>query len=204
MKNIIQSSVVRVLSLLLLISPACVIAQGRGPVHFTGVFNDYSPTSATVKGSPWEMHGQWSMDVGEWGNADFIADMTMSGYGTSAGLPDATQGGVNPHTHHLRLSSPRIIWDTIGCPTVSPATTTGFQIKGTVDLVTGNGSNAPFEPTPPVSTLQVCVTGGSEVPYSNVSLVFGGPATTHFGTQAIHGVIRNVIYDPIGNREGRR
>jgi hypothetical protein len=47
---------------------------------------------------------------------------------------------------------------------------------------------------PPSSTLQVCVTGGDEVPYSvtnsNITLVFGGPAATHFGPQAIHGVVR--------------
>jgi hypothetical protein len=204
MKNRILTLAVPVLSLFLLVSSTYGIAQRHEPVHFSGVFNDYSPTNASVKGSPWEMHGQWSMDIGEGGTANFLADMTMSGYGTSAGLPDATQGGVNPHTHHLKLSVTGITWDMIGCPTVSPATTTGFQIKGTVNLVTGNGSNALFEPIPPVSTLQVCVTGGSEVPFSNVSLVFGGPATTHFGTQAIHGVVRNVTYDSIGNRGGHR
>jgi hypothetical protein len=205
MKNKNPTSAVRVLSLFLLVSSTCAFAQRRDPVRFTGVFNDYSPTSATVKGSPWEMHGQWSMDVGERGTADFVADMTMSGYGTTgAGLPDATQGGANPHTHHIVLSNMRITWDMVGCPTYSPATLAGFQIKGTVNIVTGNGSNATFEPTPPQSVLQVCVTGGSEVPYSNVSLVFTGPATMHFGTQAIHGVVRNVTYEPIPIQEGRR
>jgi hypothetical protein len=81
-----------------------------------------------------------------------------------------------------------------GCPTFSPVTLQGFQINGTVSLLTGNGSNAPFETDPPSSTLQVCVTGGDEVPYSvhysNITLVFGGPATTHFGPQAIHGAVR--------------
>jgi hypothetical protein len=74
-----------------------------------------------------------------------------------------------------------------------PATTTGFQLNGTVSLLTGNGSIAPFETDPPSSTLQVCVTGGNEVQYSlqnsNITLVFGGPATTHFGPQALHGVV---------------
>jgi hypothetical protein len=189
------TSVKSALSLLLLLSAASAIAQKHGPVHFTGVFNDYSPTNPSVKGSPWEMHGQWSLDVEEGGTADFLADMTMSGYGTSAGLPDATQGGVNPHTHHIRLSNKPVTWNMTGCPTVSPATKDGFQVNGTVSLVTGNGSNAPFEPAPPTSTLQVCVTGGIEVPYSNVSFVFTGPATTHFGSQPIHGVVRKVSID---------
>jgi hypothetical protein len=191
MKNKTLTSAVRVVSLLLLVS-AGAVSEERRPVHFSGLINDYSPSSMTVKGSPWEMHGQWSMDLnGERGTADFLADMTMSGYGTTAeGAVDATQGGQTPHTHHIRLTNVSITWDMIGCPTVSPATTTGFQVNGTVSLVTGNGSNAPFEPTPPTSTLQVCVTGGNEVTRSNVSMVFGGPAATHFGPQAIHGVVR--------------
>jgi len=41
-----------------------------------------------------------------------------------------------------------------------------------------------------LSMLQVCVNGGSDVPFSNVTLVFGAPASGHFGAQAIHGVVR--------------
>ncbi len=184
----------------LLILPAlatCALAQDRNPVHFSGLINDYSPLSATVKNSPWEMQGQWSMDLHpEWGTADFSADMTMSGFGkTDTGGVDPTQPLVNPHTHHIRLTNVRITWDMTGCPTYQPpATLSGFQLNGTVSLLTGNGSIAPFETDPPSSTLQVCVTGGNDnrysQPNSNITLVFGGPATTHFGPQAIHGVVR--------------
>ncbi|MGA2728972.1 MAG: hypothetical protein ABSE96_14275 [Terracidiphilus sp.] len=200
MKSKILASAVYVSSLLLLFSGMSVLAQNGKPVHFTGLINDYSP--ATVKGGPWEMHGQWRMDLhSEWRGevttiADFSADMTMSGYGTTAGVADATKGGLNAHTHHIKLTNQTVTWNMDGCPVVSPATTAGFQINGTVSLVTGNGSNAPFETTPPSSTLQVCVTGGDEVSYSNVSLVFGAPATSHFGSQAIHGVVRTATADP--------
>jgi hypothetical protein len=204
MKSKILTSTVPVLSLLVLISATCVLAQERRPVHFSGLVNDYSPLSTSVKGSPWEMHGQWSMDLRpERGTADFIVDMTMSGYGkTSTGAVDPTQPLVNPHTHHIRLTNVRITWDMTGCPTyMPPATTTGFQLNGTVSLLTGNGSIAPFETDPPSSTLQVCVTGGNEsqysVPNSNITLVFGGLATTHFGPQAIHGVVRKTSADSI-------
>jgi hypothetical protein len=193
------TSAVRVLSLFLLVAATCALAQERTPVHFAGLINDYSPLSTSIKGSPWEMHGQWSMDLHpESGTADFSADMTMSGFGrTTAGAVDPTQPLVNPHTHHIRLTNVRVIWDMTGCPTyLPPATITGFQLNGTVSLLTGNGSIAPFETDPPSSTLQVCVTGGNEVPYSipdsNITLVFGGPATTHFGPQALHGVVRSV------------
>jgi hypothetical protein len=212
MKGKFLSLAICTLSLLLLVTGARALAQESRPVHFSGLINDYSPLSMSVKGSPWEMHGQWSMDLHpEWGTADFSADMTMSGYGkTSAGAVDPTQPLVNPHTHHIRLTNVRITWDMIGCPAyLPPATTTGFQVNGTVSLLTGNGSIAPFETDPPSSTLQVCVTGGNDIPYSvpnsNITLVFGGPATTHFGPQALHGVVRKASDDSIGKgREDRR
>lgn len=198
MKNKTLASAVRVLSLISLVSGACALAQAGKPVHLSGLINDYSPS--TVKGGPWEMHGQWTMDIrkewrGEWiAVADFSADMTMSDYGTTAGVPDATKGGQSPHTHHIKLTNKPISWNMDGCPAVSPATKTGFQINGILSLITGNGSLAPFESGAPSSTLQVCITGGEDVQYSvtnsNLSLVFGGPATMHFGTQAIHGVVR--------------
>jgi len=197
MKSKTLASAVRVLSLLLLVSATCALAQGFQPVHFSGLINDYTPLSTSIKNSPYEMHGQWSMDLHlEWGTADFSADMTMSGFGkTTTGAVDPTQPLVNPHTHHIRLTNVKITYDMTGCPTyMPPATTTGFQLNGTVSLLTGNGSIAPFETDPPSSTLQVCVTGATEtqfsIPNSNITLVFGGPATTHFGPQAIHGVVK--------------
>jgi hypothetical protein len=194
MKRTILTSVIRALSLSALIAATCALAQEpRAPTHFTGVFNDYTPADPNLKGSPWEMHGQWSVTLHQWGaTADFYADMTMSGYGTTNSLPDGTKGGQSAHTHHIRLTKMKVTWDLVGCPAYpTPVPTQGFQINGTVSLITGNGSGAPFETTsPPVSTLQVCVSGGTQVEYSNMTMVFGAPASTHFGSQAIHGVVR--------------
>lgn len=169
-------------------------AQEPVPVQFTGLINDYSPS--TVNGGPWEMHGQWTLNINAWsGKADFSADMTMSGYGKdSMGNPDATQGGQGAHTHHIQLSG-TVIWNTTGCPAYSPGTFGGFQFTNTVNLLTGNGSNAKFETSPPSSTLQVCVSGGEgndSVPFSNITLTWGSgsPAISHFGSQTIHGVVR--------------
>ena len=114
----------------------------------------------------------------------------MPGYGkTEASVVDPTQPLQN-----LPYAPPHPV-DQYGCSTYQPpATLTGFQINGTVSLLTGNGRIAPFETDPPSSTLQVCVTGGEDIRYSlpdsNITLVFGGPATTHFGPQAIRGVVR--------------
>jgi hypothetical protein len=200
MKSKTLTSAVRTLSLLLLASASCALAEDHKPLHFTGLFNDYVPLNANISGSPYEMHGQWSIDLRpDRGTADFAADMTMSGYGrTSAGAVDPTQPIVNPHTHHIRLTKIKITWDMVGCPVYQiPLPTMGFQISGTVSLLTGNGQIAPFETNPPSSTLQVCVSGGNEgqftVETSNMTMVFGGlAANKHFGSQAIHGVVRSV------------
>ena len=202
MKRKTLAAAIRLLVLFLFVAGTFAQTQERAPLHFTGLINDYSPADPNIKGSPYEMHGQWAMDLREWGTADFLADMTMSDYGTTNGVLDATKGGQNAHTHHIRLTRARITWDMIGCPAYpTPVTTMGFQLNGPVSLITGNGSKAPFETAPLTSTLQVCITGGNEVPFSKFTLLFGGPATTHFGTQAIHGVVRKSLADLIENRE---
>jgi hypothetical protein len=72
------------------------------------------------------------------------------------------------------------------CPQFSPAAKDGFAITGTA-FVTGNGSPAPFgNPSP----LTICVLGGDAVRFANVTLAIGAPASSHFGTQAIHGVVQ--------------
>jgi hypothetical protein len=54
----------------------------------------------------------------QWGTADFLADMTMCGFGTTAsGAVDPAHPLVNPHTHHIRLTNAKITWDMTGCPT---------------------------------------------------------------------------------------
>jgi len=206
MKSKTLASAVRTLALILLVSTTSTLAQERRPVRLTGLINDYVPLLATVKGSPYEMHGQWSMDVDpERGTADFSADMTMSSFGrTVDGAVDPTQPLQGPHTHHIKLTHAKIIWDMTGCPAWATPTKMGFQITQTVSLLTGNGSNGAFETNPPSSTLQVCVSGGLDVPFSvtnsNVTLVFAGPATGHFGTRAIHGVVRAASDHSFGDR----
>ena len=202
MKAKTLTSAIRVLSLLLVFSATCALAQDRGTVHFSGILNDYTPLITNVKGSPWETHGQWSLDVHPgWGTADFAADLTMSGFGRTpapVSAVDPTQPLVNPHTHHIKVTNAKIKWDLTGCPQyLTPVPTQGFQFTETVSLMTGNGLVAPFETNPPTSMLQVCISGGDgsqgTMTDSNITLVFTGPAATHFGPQAIHGVVRKPV-----------
>ena len=151
MKSNSLAFAVRALALILLVPTTGALAQERRPVHFTGLLNDYVPLLTTVKGSPYEMHGQWSMDVNpRWGTADFSADMTMSSFGrTAEGAVDPTQPLQGPHTHHIKLTNATISWNMTGCPAYATPTEMGFQINGTVSLLTGNGTNGGFETTHP-------------------------------------------------------
>jgi hypothetical protein len=60
----------------------------------------------------------------------------------------------------------------------------GIRIRGAA-AITGNGSLAAFSGSP----VQVDLTGGSSVPFSNVAVTFGEPASDHFGDQPFHGVV---------------
>ena len=175
------------------IASAPTQAQDLRPVHFSGVVNDYSPS--TVSGGPYEIRGDWSLDVARGATASFSADLTMetSDYGiTGATQVDPTNPATrSPHTHHITMTNATVSYDTSVCPANNPPTTGSGVVVTSTATTTGNGGPATFE-AKGASTIQLCITGGSEVEFSNVSLVYTGPATTHFGPQAIHGVVTQV------------
>lgn len=165
-------------------------AQDLRTVSFKGVISDYSPS--TVSGGPYEIRGAWTLDVGRTGTGNFTADLAMetSDYGISdATAVDPTNPATrSPHTHHITMTNAVVSYDPSVCPVNSPATTGSAVVVTGTATTTGNGGPAPFE-AKGASTLQVCITGGTEVEFSNVTMVYNGPATTHFGTQPIHGVV---------------
>ena len=169
--------------------------EERGPTDFRGLINDYTPSSVT--GVQYEMHGKWRLELNEYrGTANFTAEMSMETADFASQAGQANPGALGPHTHHLSMTHATISYDPKGCPTSlapAPLTTTGFVVTGLVHI-TGNGQPAPFEVSPGTtqltpSPLTICVTGGSSVEFSNITLVLGVPAAKHFGTQAIHGVV---------------
>jgi hypothetical protein len=167
--------------------------DNRSPNHFAGLINDYGPTS--VSGGPYEMRGPWTLDVHPWSaTADFtvILNMETSDYGMAAATkldPAVALPDRGAHTHHIYMHG-NITTDTSHCPTYNPATTGPvIVVTGQPEILTGNGGPAPFQLKGP-STLWICVAGGSQVPFSNVAMIFtAGGATGHFGTQPIHGVV---------------
>ena len=182
-----------------------VPASARLPAHLTGLVNDFTPSSVNgvvIKGGPWEMHGRWTVEINEFSQtATFAGEMSMETGDFANPSSTFDPGMLGAHTHHITMTDAKIVAGFAGCPSSvspTPLTTTGFQIQGMAH-VTGNGEPAPFEvpkgvtdPTPSqliASPLTICITGGTRVEYSNITLEFGAPASTHFGPQAIHGVV---------------
>ena len=168
-------------------------AQELRTAHFSGQVSDYSPS--TVAGGPYQIRGLWSLDIDRSGKASFTADLNMetSDYGITGAtqVDPANPGSRSPHTHHVSVINATVSYDGSACPANSPVTT-GPAIMVTGPVTTAaNGGKAPFD-TQGASQLQICITGGSEIGFSNVTLVYTGAAATHFGPQPIHGVVSTV------------
>lgn len=174
----------------LALAPGHLRAQELRRVHLSGLINDYSPS--TVSGGPYEIRGEWSLDLNRSGTADFTADLNMetSDYGITGAtqVDPANPATRSPHTHHISITNAAVSYDTSVCPVFSPPTTGPGVVITVTATTTGNGGPAPFE-AKGASTLQVCITGGTQVEFSNLTMVYTGPATGHFGTQPIHGVV---------------
>lgn len=151
------------------------VAQAPAPERLSGVISDYGPSNVKPTG-PWEIRGPWSLKLEDEGSqADFSAALTMelSDYSQSPATIDVP-GARGQHTHHVTMED----------GTVTPLPNGGFEVNGPVTIA--KDGSAVFGG----SSLVIDVTGGTSIAYSNITMTFQGPATAHFGSQAIHGVVR--------------
>jgi hypothetical protein len=173
------------------------------PAHFSGLLNDYTPTSDSntgkpISGSPYEMHGRWTLDLNpQRGTATFSAEMTMETSEVANASSVFDPGSLGAHTHHISVTDGVVHnlptdWQTM-CPALKPAASGGFAVTGSMYL-TANGSNPPFGNPSPVT---ICILGATGtgtsgtayVQYSNLTMTIGEKAAGHFGTEPIHGVV---------------
>jgi hypothetical protein len=166
------------IGLLVLMVSVSALAQNRATerLNFNGVINAYSPQTTTT--GPYEVRGPWNLQLtANSTKANFFAALNMvlsDGWVLTLGDGNFDPNGRGAHTHHITMLD----------ATVTPITG-GFKVNGTAK-VTLNGSPAPISPTP----LEVDVTGGTTVKFSNVALTFGMPGSMHFGTEPLPGVVR--------------
>lgn len=186
---------IRTIVVLVLAVATGALAQEPALLHLSGTINDYTaqvdPKTGDL-GGPWELRGSWSLDLRETGTADFSAalNMTRSDYWVvlnPTAVDDDSKTGRNPHTHHIVMKNATV-----------KSILNGFEVSGPITTISGNGGGfpkpLPFNCSASACTLTIDITGGSIVKYSNIAMTFGGPATTHLGSQAIHGVVRKVQF----------
>lgn len=163
---------------ILLVIGTAALAQAPQQMSFSGMLNDYSPSNVSPTG-PWSVAGDWSLVVkGDSGKADFSASLTMVRsdiWVTAHGNVDDPSGRT-PHTHHVTLTD--------GSVTIL---SNGFRVSGNANL-TATGNVPPFGSPIPVT---IDITGGSILAFSNIKVTFGAPASGHFGTQPIEGVVNS-------------
>jgi hypothetical protein len=177
MKHKVLSWTVGISAALILagVTAVVTVADLPTPTHFSGVINDYTAIAGGT--GPWEVRGPWNLNLHEEsGKADFSAAVTME-------LSDFSLSGANisasarmQHTHNI----------TVDGGTVTPITG-GFEVTGPV-TITKNGGPAPAALQG--TNLVIDVTGGTLVPYSNITLTFENGAATHFGPNPLSGVVR--------------
>jgi hypothetical protein len=148
---------------------------------FSGEINGYSPqlTGSTSTTGPYEIRGPWSLTSRGNSKADFFTELNMEesdGWCITQNGSDFDPAARGAHTHHIRLVN-----------TTVTQITGGFQISGSATIMS-NGAIASISP----SILTIAITGGADRKYSNVTLTFQAPASNHFGTQPIPGVVQSV------------
>ncbi len=183
---------------------ALVLALGNGALaqdsahkEFRGEINAYSPqTTKTVNGvttatGPYEVRGSWSLKLNRYDKAEFSAALNMEFSDGWVLTPTGGYGNFDPsvrgaHTHHITMTDGEVTRLSNG----------GLQVYGPA-TVTLNGGATPFAQT---SFLTIVITGsgadanpGSDpIEFSNITVAFGAPASGHFGTAPLPGVVRSI------------
>jgi hypothetical protein len=192
MKSKLFGFPVSIIAVLALASGVTALAEtpdrGRDVMRFRGVINDFTPASTVRPAGPWEVRGHWSLVVkGRYGEAEckahFSAALTMerSDQGMIENGDDFNNTNMDrmQHTHHITLDNAEV--------TTIPG---GFRVKGPATVTANGAFPPPFGSDPPMLTIDIVGgTGPKSVRFSNITLLFGEPASGHLGTQPLHGVV---------------
>jgi hypothetical protein len=168
------------------------LAHYETPAHFNGVINDFTPIAGGT--TAWEVRGPWTLTLDEdTGKGSFSAALTMEMSVLGQSSANVLGSVLAQHTHHISMKDATITYNPSDCPAhaaTTPPYVSRIELKGSAAVAANGGPFPPPPATPEPSELQVCIDGGTDVAYSNITLVFGAPASGHFGPQAIHGVVR--------------
>jgi hypothetical protein len=146
--------------------------------HVAGTFNDYVWVEGNQGFGPWHVTGDWSARVNTQSRkGEFIGSLlgVRSDLWVLQTAADPANPALrNPHTHHVSLPDATVTF-----------ISNGVRLEGTA-IITVNGSVAGYSG----STVQVEITGGNLIRYSNIKLTFlGTGGVDHFGPQAYEGLV---------------
>lgn len=155
-----------------------VVAQGQSPTQLSGTFSDYVWVESGSGAGAWHVTGGWTVKLlGNSGKAEFVGSLLgvrSDLWALQVNADPANPANRSPHTHHVGLFDATVT-----------ALPNGIRLSGTA-TITANGSVAPYSG----SLVQVDITGGGLIQYSNIKLTFfGAGAVEHFGPQPYEGVV---------------
>jgi hypothetical protein len=169
--------------------------EEAAPSHLNGVIHDYTPIAGTA--TVYEVRGPWQLSLDkDDGTANFSASLTMELSPVGQPSTNVSTVALSQHTHDIKMKGATITFNPTDCPahaSGTPAYTARFEVKGSATVSANGGGFPPPPATPAPSELQVCIEGGTITAYSNITLAFQAPASGHFGSQAIHGVVRKPL-----------
>jgi hypothetical protein len=159
------------LAAIVVVLSAQSLAQPAAPKELSGTIHDYLVTN----GERWHVSGEWSLQLkGDRNTGDFTAMFI----GVPRDNPPLYPNSA-PHTHFVSLADAEITAteDENGQRTL---------IVSGPGTFTGNGNlQASFSGSP----VEVRITGGNTIPYSNFGMTIRAPAAVHYGEETFHGVV---------------
>lgn len=151
--------------------------QERPQSRVSGTFNDYVWVEVGAGAGAWQVTGDWTAEVGvSSGKGEFVASLLgvrSDLWVLQTGADPANPALRTPHTHHVGLHDAEV--------SIIP---NGLRLTGAA-VITTNGAAAPFSGSP----VQVDLTGGDAIRFSNIKLTFLGAAIEHFGPQPYDGLV---------------
>ena len=147
------------------------LAQSAAPKELSGTIHDYLVTN----GERWHVSGEWFLQVkGDKSTGDFSAMFI----GVPRDKPPLFPNS-GPHTHFVSIVDGQV------AVTEDENGRLILTISG-AGIFTGNGN---LQSAYSGSHVEVTITGGNTIRYSNFGMTISAPASEHYGDETFHGVV---------------
>lgn len=147
------------------------LAQPAAPKELSGMIHDYLVTN----GERWHVGGEWSLRLkGDRSTGDFSAMFIGVPRDNPPLFPISAA-----HTHFVSVAD-------------GDVTVTRDENGNLILTLSGPGTftgNGNLQSAYSGSHVEVTITGGNTIPYSNFGMTISPPASEHYGDETFHGVV---------------